>query len=368
MCIRDRSTGEMCLWNFAGLVLALVTGFYVLQTPLKGIPENEYDNDPLFELSNGDKSDFHEIIINTGELKFSAIEGKIKDHETSKGTIIFLHGFPDNYHTFKHQMEYFNLQGYHVLAPLLRGYEPSSQPKDNDFALINFVSDILKQMDVLGITKAHLVGHDWGAVIAFLAQSVAPDRFVSVTSLSIPNPSQFLDATFKVPYQLYNSWYFYWFQIPYAPELWLKSNNFQGISKFFEDWSTRYSLERVENIKKTFNKSGIVESAIAIYKQNIFSMCPGWADYFGSDTQKQTYAAVIAKRPKPTLMISGEEDGCVDTRVFTHATRAADFEREYKLATVGNAGHWVHLSQPHAVNELIENFLQTCYNLSLIHI
>jgi len=100
-----------------------------------------------------------QITLESEGLRFSALAA-------GKGPLILcLHGFPDNYHSYDQQIPALVDAGFRVVVPMLRGYEPQSQPPDGDYHLNKMVKDVLGWIDQLGAEKAHLVGHDWGAVI-----------------------------------------------------------------------------------------------------------------------------------------------------------------------------------------------------------
>jgi len=116
-----------------------------------------------------------QIVLNNKGLKFSALED-------GKGPLVLcLHGFPDNYHSFDSQIPALVEAGYRVVVPMLRGYEPQSQPADGDYHLNNMVEDVITWIDQLGEEKVHLVGHDWGALIGYLTATMHSDRLLSLT-------------------------------------------------------------------------------------------------------------------------------------------------------------------------------------------
>jgi len=89
------------------------------------------------------------------------------------GPIVFLlHGFPDTALTFRHQIEGLSNAGYRCVAPMMRGYEPGSQPADHDYAIETIAADVVAWADELGADRFHLVGHDWGAVAAYIAGAI----------------------------------------------------------------------------------------------------------------------------------------------------------------------------------------------------
>ena len=146
------------------------------------------------------------IILSHGDLKFTTYHygGDVADAPV----VLCLHGFPDNANSFRHQIDDLMAAGYQVLTPTMRGYEPSSIPQDNNFSVYAMAQDVTAWLDQLDITRAHLVGHDWGSAIAYTAAAMAPDRFFSLTTIAVPHPSRFnMEGMKKVPAQALKSWY-----------------------------------------------------------------------------------------------------------------------------------------------------------------
>lgn len=114
--------------------------------------------------------DLEIVVLERGDLRFTA-------YAAGDGPLVLcVHGFPDNAHTFQQQFAALVAAGYRVVAPTIRGYEPGSQPKDGDYRIEELAGDVIAWIDHLGADKAHLVGHDWGAVMAYVACARARSR------------------------------------------------------------------------------------------------------------------------------------------------------------------------------------------------
>ncbi|MGD8831659.1 MAG: alpha/beta fold hydrolase, partial [Pseudomonadales bacterium] len=93
------------------------------------------------------------MILTHGDLSFTALS-------VGAGPLVLcLHGFPDNARSFRHQLPKLAEAGYHAVSVMLRGYEPSSQPRDRDYTLETIAGDVLAFIDQLGAGRAHLIGH-----------------------------------------------------------------------------------------------------------------------------------------------------------------------------------------------------------------
>ncbi|CAN1814594.1 Epoxide hydrolase A [Linum perenne] len=106
---------------------------------------------------------------------------------TGQSTILFLHGFPDLWYTWRHQMLSLSSKGFRCIAPDLRGYGDSDVPPGADkYTAFHVVGDLVGLLDSLGIEKVMLVGHDWGAIIAWHFCLFRPDRITALVNTSVP--------------------------------------------------------------------------------------------------------------------------------------------------------------------------------------
>jgi len=131
--------------------------------------------------------------------------------------VVLLHGFPQNHREWAGVTPYLAGAGYRVLAPDQRGYSPGARPAGRRaYVQSNLVDDVLALVDAAGAQKVHLVGHDWGAAVAWAFTSRHPDRVRTLTAVSVPHPKAFAWAMPRG--QLLKSWYLAAFQLPVLPE------------------------------------------------------------------------------------------------------------------------------------------------------
>ncbi|MFL0422450.1 MULTISPECIES: alpha/beta fold hydrolase [Kocuria] len=156
--------------------------------------------------------------------------------------VLLLHGFPQDARCWEHVAERLNAQGLRTLAMDQRGYSPGARPTElAAYRREELSGDALALADEAGAERFHLVGHDWGGVLAWDIALRAPERVTSLTVLSTPHPTA-LGHALKTADQLKKSWYIGMFQIPGAPERLLAGRigtiaRKQGIS---EDAASRY--------------------------------------------------------------------------------------------------------------------------------
>ncbi|KAE9598145.1 hypothetical protein Lal_00004019 [Lupinus albus] len=114
----------------------------------------------------------------------------INMHVAEKGegpVVLFLHGFPELWYSWRHQIQYISSQGYHAVAPDLRGYGETDAPSSiNSYTCFHLVGDIIALIDSLGVEQVYLVAHDWGATLGWYLCLFRPDRIKAYVSLSVP--------------------------------------------------------------------------------------------------------------------------------------------------------------------------------------
>lgn len=287
-----------------------------------------------------------QITIRNGTLAFSAATAGFDTNP--EGTVVLcLHGFPDNASSFRHQLPALAAAGYRVIAPTLRGYEPSSQPTDGDYSLIALSRDVLAWLDELELDRVHLVGHDWGAAIAYVAAASAPDRFESLATIAVPHAARLQEAIRHVPSQLRKSWYMTFFQLRGLADFAVERKDWALIKRLWRTWSPGFELSEDEwtDLRSTFEAPGVKKAMLSYYHQNASpGVLLGW---------KKTEAAALTTVPVRTLAITGQDDGCMDTRLYDHAFLDEDFPGGYRVERLAGAGHFAHQEDPERVNRLL---------------
>lgn len=267
--------------------------------------------------------------------------------------MVCLHGFPDSPATFRHQVEPLVEAGFRVIVPALRGYEPSSQPADGDYSLMALADDVVGWLDDLSIERAHLVGHDWGAAIVYVAAARFPERCVSATTMAIPPLPRIPDALRRVPRQLQRSWYMNFFQLRGVADRALVAGDWRLLRRLWSDWSPDYQLSAAEwgELRSQFEQPGVVGAALAYYRQNATPQT-----MLGL---KKSPAMQLNEITVPTLVMHGADDGCMDRRLFEHTVIADDFPAGVDVQEISGAGHFLHLEVPEVINPLLLAHLQT---------
>lgn len=299
------------------------------------------------------EASFPTTTLSVGGLQFTALEGsRATARDRKKPLVLCLHGFPDHHRTWRLQIPALVEAGFRVVAPLLRGYEPSSQPIDDDYHTIRMVEDVLGFIEYLGCLRVHLVGHDWGALVGYQVAARAPERLASLTTMAVPHPRRLpsLAGLRLLSRQLRNSWYMLFFQLRVVSDAVLKRNDFALVERLWRDWSPDFTppAEEIRLLKRTLRQPGVAAAALRYYRDMFDPL---------SRAAGESRGLLRAPVPVPTLALTGARDGCLDTRLFD-LMRAEDFPRGLSMRRIAGAGHFLHQERPDEVNQLLIAWLR----------
>ncbi len=151
-----------------------------------------------------------------GALRFDVVDAGPAE---APETVLLLHGFPQTSASWGAVAECLHAAGLRTLAPDQRGYSPGARPAGRSaYRLEHLVDDAAALITSSGAGSVHLVGHDWGAVVAWALAAHRPELVRTVTGVSVPHAAAFLRGMLRGP-QLLHSWYMGAFQLPRLPEL-----------------------------------------------------------------------------------------------------------------------------------------------------
>ena len=283
------------------------------------------------------------IVLTNGESRFPGI---------GAGTgpvVLLLHGFPDTPASFSHQLEALAGAGYRAVAPTMRGYAPEAQPEDADYHAIRMAEDVVVWAGVLSDRPVHLVGHDWGANIAYAAAALAPERFASLTTIAVPHPARFAEAFATDPAQQARSAYILAFQSPGFEEQ-IIADDCAYLEALWRAWSPGWDIptELLADMKATFRQPGVARAALEYYRQAFDAVSPA---------AQETAALFTRPITVPTLGICGADDQCITRDVFLGAMRESDFPGGLETRSIAHAGHFCHAEQALAVNAVLLEWL-----------
>jgi pimeloyl-ACP methyl ester carboxylesterase len=258
---------------------------------------------------------------------------------TVEGTgrpIVLLHGFPDSSRLWRHQVPALSAAGFKVVVPDQRGFGGSDKPSDvESYSLPYLVGDVLGIMDHLDIERAHIVGHDWGAAVAWGLGSLAADRVDHLVALSVGHPTSFGAAGFD---QKEKSWYMLLFQFEGVAERWLSGDGWAGLRA----WG---SHPDVEGVIADLERDGSLTPGLNWYRANI----PPEA-FVGPPIELPPISA-------PTMGVWSSGDFALTEAQMTGS--AAYLTGPWRYERLDGPGHWMQLQAPDEVNRLMLDFLPT---------
>ena len=270
-------------------------------------------------------------------------------HYVSQGEgklMLMLHGFPEFWYSWRHQIAEF-ARDYHVVAIDMRGYNDSDKPdRLSAYRMPELTADVKGVIEGLGYEDCILVAHDWGGAIAWNFAYKHPNLVEKLIVMNLPHPAKFMDGL-KTWQQLQKSWYIFFFQIPFLPELMFQANDYQAISSAFTDMAidkSAFTPEDLAAYKEAVAKPGALTAMINYYRAN-FNIPP-------DRNMTQSYGVLDI----PTLMIWGEEDTALG-KELTYGTD--EYVKDLKLKYIPNCSHWVQQEQPQLVNQYMREFLQS---------
>jgi pimeloyl-ACP methyl ester carboxylesterase len=225
--------------------------------------------------------------------------------------------------------------GLRVIAPDLRGFGDSDRPSEVEaYALGRSVADVVAILDALGLERAHVVGHDWGAGLAWAVAALAPDRVEKLVVLSVGHPNAARQPTIE---QREKSWYMLWFQFEGVAEAVLPRDDW----KLLREWL--HGDGDLESYIADLSRPGALTAALNWYRANIRperELGP-----------PRAFPPVAAS----TLGIWSSGDGYLTEAPMVasgdHVTGGWRYER------IDGAGHWLQLDAPERVNELLVEHL-----------
>ena len=258
-----------------------------------------------------------------------------------------LHGFPECWYSWRFQLPLLADLGFRAWAPDLRGYGESDRPTEmRDYSIEALLDDVAGLVDASECSEVVLLGHDWGAAIAwyFAIRKLRPlDRLVI---FNVPHPVPFTEALSSWK-QRRKSLYALFFQIPRLPEMLMRANNYRAISRAFTETGAdpkQFPEEVLQVYREAAAQPGALTAMLNYYR----AIGRGG----GGERQRRLGFPVI---DTPTLMIWGLNDVALDVET-THGTErhVADLTLRY----LPGVSHWVQQDAPEIVNAMLAKWLR----------
>lgn len=252
--------------------------------------------------------------------------------------IILLHGFPECWSTWRHQIEPLAQAGFKVVVPNMRGYGKSSKPKDyRRYHLDELITDVEALRQYYGRDKFHLVGHDWGGAVAWWYALHHEASLMTLTILNLPHPLEFLAKLKGTPAQMLKSWYIFYFQIPVLPQLGLRAFNFAALKAVLRYSSTKnaYTDEDFYYLEEAWREPGALTAMV---------------NYYRALLRHLRIPAGDGRLTVPTRILWGEKDLALSLQA---AKDSVQYLANGELITYPHATHWLAHDLPTEISQRI---------------
>jgi pimeloyl-ACP methyl ester carboxylesterase len=279
--------------------------------------------------------------------------GEVTLHYAAAGPVdgdlvVLLHGFPEFWYAWRHQLPALADAGYRVVAPDMRGYNRSDKPAGvASYATDPLVADVVGLVHTLDRESAHVVGHDWGGGVAWEVGSRRPDVVDRLVVLNAPHPTAFRRELSRNPDQLRRSWYVFYFQVPRLPEFGLTWDKGAMVERVLADGAAdpaAFTGRELTHFRSAFCRDGVATAAVNYYR----------AAFRGTLTRVLTGRGdEPGTVPVPTLVCWGTQDDALSPALFEGLDELVP---DVRIERFHGASHWVQADEPGAVSRRLLEF------------
>ena len=267
----------------------------------------------------------------------------VQDGPSTGPLVILLHGFPEFWYGWRRQIPHLAAAGYRVWAPDQRGYNLSDKPDGiAAYTLDELAADVVGLMDAAGQEKAFVVGHDWGAAVAWWLAAKYPARLARMVVINVPHGTVLREHLRRNSRQKLKSWYMLFFQLPWLPERLARLRN----------WLAPAQAMRLSSRPGTFTDSDLDNYRRAWSQPKAYSSMLNW---YRAAMRNPSASPANPRITVPTLLIWGAQDRFLGREL---AQPSIDLCNDGRLVLFNEATHWVQHEEADRVNELIDTFLR----------
>ena len=258
--------------------------------------------------------------------------------------LILLHGFPEFWFAWRRQIDHFVSSGYRVIVPDQRGYNLSDKPAGiGSYSIDLLAKDVVGVLDSVAVSKAFVVGHDWGAAVTWYMAARYPERVRRAAMLSVPHPRVFIKNLITNPAQLRRSWYKLFFQLPWLPECMLRRRDWALLVRVLRNTSPPgvFSDPDLEQYKESWARNGALTAMLNWYRAALLR------------PSKLALDPEASRVKVPALLIWGKNDQFVGAAMARESLQYCD---DGHLEMFETATHWVQHEEPAQVSALLSQF------------
>ena len=275
--------------------------------------------------------------------------GDVRLHYVEAGEgplVLLLHGFPQFWYEWRHQIPALVEAGFRVVALDMRGYNLSDKPPGVRAYQVELLArDVERLILDIGEQTAVVVGHDWGAMVAWIAAMRHPERVGRLAILNVPHPARSLDGLLSLG-QLLRSSYMFFFQIPRLPEEVIRAGDFALLRSVLATDPVRAGALTAEDIERyvgAMARPGALTATLNYYRALL--------------RNPREAGALLKRIEAPVLVIWGERDRSLSRRLAKPPPLWVP--NLLRVECLPNASHWVAEDRPLEVNTLLLDFLRS---------
>jgi pimeloyl-ACP methyl ester carboxylesterase len=258
--------------------------------------------------------------------------------------VLLLHGFPDSWRLWRHQFLALAGAGHRVIAPDLRGFGKTDRPTQVvDYKLRMLVADVLGLLDAAGVEQAAVVGHDWGAALAWALARFVPDRVTRLVVVSVGHPRAGAAAGLA---QRELSWYMLWFLFPGVAERVLPEDDWAFFRRWAWNGARRGQDPDLDRQIADLSRPGALVAGLNWYRANIDP-----ATFVISDPTRNSVPPVAC----PTMGVWSSDDFALTEAQMTGSQQFVTGPWRYER--LDGVDHWVPVHAPERLNGLLVDFL-----------
>jgi pimeloyl-ACP methyl ester carboxylesterase len=260
--------------------------------------------------------------------------------------VILLHGFPEFWWGWRHQIPALAAIGRRVIALDMRGYNQSGKPKGVEpYQIQHLTGDVKALIEHLGYERAAVVGHDWGGGVAWAFALMHPERLERLAILNLPHPAR-MAAGMRTLRQLRKSWYIFFFQIPGLPEWSSQRNHFAILKRAFTAPPAQagvFTAADLDAYERAWAQPGALTAMFNYYRAFLKGA-------------RRSMGLLGRRIEHPVLVLWGERDPYLGKEL---ATPPVDLVPSSRVRFFPEASHWVQHEQAAAINAELVAFLRT---------
>jgi pimeloyl-ACP methyl ester carboxylesterase len=255
--------------------------------------------------------------------------------------VVLLHGFPDFWYGWRHQIGALAAAGFRVIALDQRGYNRSDKPpRVADYATARLAADVAACLDGLGLPRAAVVGHDWGGGVAWCLAGAAPERVSRLVVINCPHPYAMQAALEGSWGQIARSWYVFAAQVPRLPEWVAAATGYRVLTRALRS-SARpgaFTPRDLARYRRAWRRPGAMT---------------GMVNWYRAAARHPVHAEGLRVRV-PALLLWGRRDPFLGRGLAPASAALCD---DVRVVCFPNSGHWPHREEPEAVNRMLLGFL-----------